>query len=228
MNKQASNWLIVVAILITIAAIAALAQAGNSQAQTTEAQATEAQAPEAIAPETVMDEAPASEATETTDSADIEAAIAPASVSIQSAWIRPTLGANRNTAAYATLINTSATPARLIGAAVVGASKAELHNSVMENGIMRMRQVEAIDIPAAGSVSLAPGGLHIMVFGLENGLEAGNTATITLTVEGSGDLTIEAPVSLSAPPASEEAESETDASGSDEMMDDSNLDHSGH
>ena len=165
MNKQASNWLIIVAVLITAAAVAALARAENSSPQT--------------------------EAHETTPAYSY--------ISAEGAWIRPTLGANRNTAAYVTLMNTGSTVDRLIGGSLPGADKLEVHNSIMEDGVMRMRRQDGIDIPAAGSVTLMPGGFHIMVFDLEAPLKSGDTVSLTLHFENAGDLTVKAPVTLSAP-----------------------------
>ncbi|MEQ9519336.1 MAG: copper chaperone PCu(A)C [Parvibaculum sp.] len=190
MNKQASNWLIVVAVLITAAAIAALARANE---------------PDMATVETVEN----------------------TYLSAETAWIRPTLGANRNTAAYVTLTNSGATADRLIGGSVPGARAVEVHTSGMEGGVMRMRRLESIDIPAATSVTLAPGGLHIMIFDLEAPLETGSTVPLTLSFEKSGDITLDAQVRLTPPTGTHEAgmsEEMPAAPGSDAGM----MDHSGH
>ncbi len=72
--------------------------------------------------------------------------------------------------------------------------KAELHTSVMEDGVMKMRAVAAIDIPAGGTAELMPGGFHIMFTGLKDQLKEGTTVSVTLVFEKAGELKLEMPV----------------------------------
>ena len=71
---------------------------------------------------------------------------------------------------------------RIVSADTDIAKKVELHTHIHEDGIMRMRQVKAFDLPA----KLAPSGDHIMLLGLKNPLEAGKTFPLTLTFEKAG------------------------------------------
>jgi len=64
-------------------------------------------------------------------------------------------------------------------------------------GGMTMREVAGIDIPAGGSVSLEPGGYHVMLLDLKAPLTEGETVSITLTFEDAGTVVVEAPVRAS-------------------------------
>jgi hypothetical protein len=61
-----------------------------------------------------------------------------------------------------------------------------MHTHSMQNGIMMMRQLEAVEIPAGGSVEFKPGGNHIMLIGLERPLVAGDRFPLTLKFEHGG------------------------------------------
>jgi copper(I)-binding protein len=61
----------------------------------------------------------------------------------------------------------------------------------MEGGIMRMRQVRGIDIPAGGEATLRPGGLHIMFFDIDAPFEEGQRVPVTLHFERAGELRID-------------------------------------
>lgn len=83
---------------------------------------------------------------------------------------------------------------RLIGVASPEAAKVELHESTHRDGVARMRPVDGLDIPAGGTVRLAPGGYHIMLMGLKHGLTAGGQAAATLTFEKAGNVDVTASV----------------------------------
>lgn len=98
-------------------------------------------------------------------------------------WARPSIG-DRPGAVYFRLDNKSSQGAVLTGASTPVAKKAELHLMSMEGGVMKMRRVEKLDIPADSRVELAPGGYHIMLFGLDKPLKKGAKFPLTLTFEG--------------------------------------------
>jgi copper(I)-binding protein len=64
----------------------------------------------------------------------------------------------------------------------------------MEDGMMKMRRVERIDLPAGETVTLEPGGLHIMLIGLSRQLSPGEEVEIRLTFEDGSGTTLTAPV----------------------------------
>ena len=99
--------------------------------------------------------------------------------------------AARNGAVYMTIENKGAAPDRLVAASTPRAGKAELHTHIMDGDIMRMRQVEAIDLPAGGKAELKPGGFHVMLLGLTAPLKEGDRYTLTLEFQKAGKVPIE-------------------------------------
>ena len=79
---------------------------------------------------------------------------------------------------------------RLLSAQTERASRAELHTMAMEGNVMRMRQVDAIDVPSGKTVELKPGGLHLMLFGLKAPLKSGDKFPLTLRFEKAGEVTV--------------------------------------
>lgn len=83
-------------------------------------------------------------------------------------------------AIFLTLHNGSDRDRALVGAASPAARAVELHNHVMLDGVMAMRRVAKVDIPAGQTVQFQPGGLHIMLIGLNHALEDGSSIALTL------------------------------------------------
>lgn len=81
---------------------------------------------------------------------------------------------------------------RLISASSSLSNRVELHTHTMDNGVMKMRRVEAIDVPAKSTTELKSGGYHIMMFNLENLPEKGSRIPLSLTFEKAGEVKIEA------------------------------------
>jgi len=103
---------------------------------------------------------------------------------VKDAWAPATPGAAQAAAAYVTIV--SATGDRLTGASTPAAQKAELHSMTMDGNVMKMRQVDAIGLPAGQTVTLKPGGYHIMLTGLAKPLKDGDTFPLTLTFDKAG------------------------------------------
>jgi copper(I)-binding protein len=98
-------------------------------------------------------------------------------------------------AAYFTIANSGAETDRLIAASTDMANVVEVHEIVNADGVMQMRPVEGgIEIPAGGTVDLAPGGYHIMLIGLTESLVDGQSYELTLTFEVAGDVTVMVPI----------------------------------
>ena len=90
----------------------------------------------------------------------------------------------------------------LLSAKTPLAARTELHNHVHEDGIMRMREVEAIDIPAEGVATLKSGSYHIMLFELTRKPVIGERFPLTLHFRKAGKVSVEVtvtPLSTSAP-----------------------------
>ncbi|MDE0407947.1 MAG: copper chaperone PCu(A)C [Alphaproteobacteria bacterium] len=79
---------------------------------------------------------------------------------------------------------------RLVGAESPAAERVEIHTHVHEGGVMTMRRVDAIDVPAGGEAALEPGGNHLMLFGLKAGLKTGSSFPLTLLFEKTGPVTV--------------------------------------
>jgi copper(I)-binding protein len=103
---------------------------------------------------------------------------------IKTPWARATPGHAENGAAYLTIV--SPTTDRLTAVSSPVAKKAQLHTMSMEGGIMRMRPLAAIDIPAGQAVTLSPGGMHIMLLGLTQPLREGKSFPLTLSFDHAG------------------------------------------
>ena len=94
-----------------------------------------------------------------------------------------------SSAAYLKIINNGISDDRLIAAKAAIAQRVEIHSMEMDNGVMRMRAVDGgIAIAAGDSVTLAPGGLHIMLMGLTTDLAPDTQHEIILVFEKAGDI----------------------------------------
>jgi len=93
-----------------------------------------------------------------------------------------------------TLTNTSGTPHSLVAAESPVAKVTELHTHTMQAGMMQMRPVEKIDIPANGVTRLQPGGFHAMLIGLKQDLKPGEDISVTLVFEDGSKTELTAPV----------------------------------
>lgn len=93
-------------------------------------------------------------------------------------------------AVFLTLRNTGSAPDRLIKAVSAMADVTEIHNVFDNNGVMEMRPVDGVDIPAGGTVLLKPGSFHVMLIGLHKGLALGDQFDVTLEFQQAGKLTV--------------------------------------
>ena len=120
-------------------------------------------------------------------------------IRIEHPYARATAGGQRTGGAYLALVNGGAAGDRLVAASTEVAAATELHEMRMEGDVMRMRQLDAIELPAASRVELAPGRLHLMLVGLKSPLKAGDRFPMTLRFEKAGELTVQ--VHVEAPAA---------------------------
>ena len=122
----------------------------------------------------------------------------PAEYAVIEGWVRAPLGGRDVTAGFVTL-TAGAPGGQLVGASTDEANAIELHTMAMDGAVMRMRHVDSLDIPAGGAMSLAPGGDHLMIFGVNpEALEDGEM-TVTLTFADGETLTVTLPVRDAAP-----------------------------
>ena len=95
---------------------------------------------------------------------------------------------------YLTLTNLGELVDRLVAVTTTAAANAHVHATTMQDGVMRMLPVDALELPGGAATSLAPGGLHIMLTGLHAPLIAGETFDLTLTFGQAGTIVIKVPV----------------------------------
>ncbi|WP_413204221.1 copper chaperone PCu(A)C [Rhodospirillum sp. A1_3_36] len=112
-------------------------------------------------------------------------------ISVTNAWARASAGMAKAGGGFVTLSNAGSSDDRLIAAKADVSAVVQLHTHIREGDVMRMRQVDAIDIPAGGRVSLEPGGLHIMFIDLKAPLTEGQHFPLTLIFEKSGEATVD-------------------------------------
>lgn len=112
-------------------------------------------------------------------------------LTIRQPWARASAGPAKAGAAYLAIVNRGTAVDRLVGAETPAARKAALHGHEMDQGVARMRPVEAVEIAPGGTAALAPGGLHVMLMGLAAPLKQGDSFPLALTFERAGRIEVE-------------------------------------
>jgi periplasmic copper chaperone A len=102
-----------------------------------------------------------------------------AQVTVSDAWVRGTVPGQKATGAFMNL--KSASDAALVSASSPAAGIVEIHEMAMDGGVMKMRAVEKLPLPAGKPVDLKPGGYHVMLMDLKQPLKEGETIPVTLT-----------------------------------------------
>jgi periplasmic copper chaperone A len=123
---------------------------------------------------------------------------AQAQVTVSDAWVRATVTGQKSTGAF--MLLRSSTDTTLVGVASAVAKAAELHEVRNDGGLMRMRPMDALELPAGKLVELRPGGYHVMLLDLSETLRAGSTVPLTLTFQGrdGGRTTVSVPAEVRA------------------------------
>ncbi|MEO0027918.1 MAG: hypothetical protein RL716_1249 [Actinomycetota bacterium] len=126
---------------------------------------------------------------------------APAGLEITDGWVRVSEYSDHKggmTGAFATITNNTDKDVTLVGGSSEIAGMTEIHEVLMLDGEMKMQAKEGgIVIPAGESVTLEPGGLHVMLMGLKTALLGGEEVTINLDFEGAKDMTVTWPAKTS-------------------------------
>jgi copper(I)-binding protein len=111
-------------------------------------------------------------------------------VTVEAPWTRAA-GQGGTGAGFMTLRNAGAQADRLVSARAAIARAVELHSHTNDNGVMRMRPVPAIEVPAGGEALLRPGSFHLMLIGLQAPLRQGERIPVTLVFERAGEVAVE-------------------------------------
>ncbi|MEZ5331926.1 MAG: copper chaperone PCu(A)C [Thermoanaerobaculia bacterium] len=113
---------------------------------------------------------------------------------MEEAWVRLVPPSAAVTAGFLRVRNAGDRPVEIVGASSDVAKTAELHVMSEENGMMTMRRAASVEVPARGSLELAPGGAHLMLIGLERPLSPDETVRLRLDLANGEHLEVEAAV----------------------------------
>jgi periplasmic copper chaperone A len=106
-------------------------------------------------------------------------------------WTRATPPGAATGAGYLKLVNSGLTPVRLIGGTTPVAQRIEIHVMSMDGGVMRMRPTQGVDIAPGATAELKPGGLHLMLIGLNRQLMPEEMVPVTLMFADGAKISFE-------------------------------------
>lgn len=115
-------------------------------------------------------------------------------VSVDNPYVRLAPPSAPTTGAFMVIRNTGDKDIKVLKAENPASKVTELHNHINEGGVMKMRQVPAIDIKAKGEALLQPGGLHVMLIDLKAPLKEGDVVPITLSFDDGSSKKVDAKV----------------------------------
>ncbi len=118
---------------------------------------------------------------------------------IEHPWSREMPPVAPTAAVYFVVHNKGSQADRLLGAQTPVAGSAEFHEHVHADGLMKMQQVQAVDIPPGGEVQFAPMAYHVMLFNLKRQMQDGEHFPLTLTFEKAGTLELDVTVQKQPP-----------------------------
>lgn len=119
---------------------------------------------------------------------------ASAEVVVASAWVRAAPPGAAMLAGYVTLRNDADAAARVVAAESDAFEAVEMHRTEEVDGVSRMREVQAIEVPAHGEAVLAPGGLHLMLMRPRAPLAEGDSVAIRFRLADGGVVEADFPV----------------------------------
>ena len=117
-----------------------------------------------------------------------------ATLSVRDAWVRPAPPDARMTAAYLVIENPGPVPAALTGVECAAFALAEVHETVVVDGMSRMRERPRVEVPADGELSLSPGGLHVMLMRPVGPMPSEGDVPLVLVFEDGRRIEVSAPV----------------------------------
>ena len=114
-------------------------------------------------------------------------------IKIDHPYARSTAAGQPTGGGFMTFVNGGGTD-RLVSASAAVSESVELHEMKMDGNVMKMRQVEGIELGGGKTVELKPGGYHVMFVGLKAPLKAGASFPMKLRFEKAGEVTVEVKV----------------------------------
>ena len=123
-----------------------------------------------------------------------------AQVQVKDAWSRPTPPGAKLAAGYLTIANAGASD-KLVAASSSMAKRVEMHITLRDGEILRMREVKELGVPQQSSLVLAPGGAHLMLIDIQRPFKAGEKVPVTLKFASGREVKIELAVRRATKPA---------------------------
>ncbi|HWI82784.1 copper chaperone PCu(A)C [Ramlibacter sp.] len=122
---------------------------------------------------------------------------------VEAAWVRSAVAGQQGTGAFMKI--TAPRPMQLVAAETPVAGTAEVHEMKLEGDVMKMRAIAQLELPAGRTIELRPGGHHLMLMDLKQGLPAGSIVPLTLVFrDGAGAqsrVELKVPVAIKPPAA---------------------------
>ncbi len=118
------------------------------------------------------------------------------SIVVEDPWVRPS---PNGAAGYMVITNNGGEADVLISVSIDFGGMVMLHQTIIEDNIMKMNQIHNLELPPFSTVELKPGGYHIMIQDPAQPIQEGETVKIHLNLEKSGTITIDAPISQEPP-----------------------------
>ena len=115
-------------------------------------------------------------------------------IMVTDAFARASAGAAKNGAAFMTLKNHAGRDDHLVAVRTRARARPNCTPTSIDQGVMRMRPVARITVPAGAAATLKPGGDHVMLMGLTAPLKKGDTLSLTLVFEHAGEIAVAAPI----------------------------------
>lgn len=115
-------------------------------------------------------------------------------VQVLDGFVRAVPPGQQVSAAFMTIHNDDMNDHKVVSATSPAAKTVELHTHTNDNGVMRMRQIPEINLPAGGDAILKPGGLHVMLIGLTQELTADKPVAVTIKYEDGSEKALSLPV----------------------------------
>lgn len=122
---------------------------------------------------------------------------------VMDGWVRLPAVSGRPAGGYF-MVHGTATADALVGVTSPKAQRIEMHSMVQDNGVMRMRAETSFAVPAKGALTFAPGGSHLMIFGLSPDVKPGDKLPLTFSFKSGAKITVQAEARPASAPAKAE------------------------
>ena len=113
---------------------------------------------------------------------------AAADIELRDSWVRVSAPGVPVAAGYVLIVNSGSADDELLSASSPRAASVQIHETSMSEGMMRMREVDSVRVPARGRIALEPNGLHLMIMGLDTSVKPQGSLPIRLRFKRAGEI----------------------------------------